>query len=199
MKCLTTEQLVGYAYGMAEKRAEAEVRAHLGECSRCRDIVEQYSRLNSVLDEWKTAPPTPWFDARLREAVEAQEARGARGFWERDWLGALALAALGLLIITGVVWFTRTHASVSNTSTMARRAVTQAPRKASAPANVAELHAPGDTAPAGVTSAPALPDFDLAGVSVNDDKDTQALEDYDLAANFDVLSELPKEQPRVAN
>jgi hypothetical protein len=32
-----------------------------------------------------------------------------------------------------------------------------------------------------------------------DDKDTQAMEDYDLAANFDVLSEIPKGERRVAN
>jgi hypothetical protein len=38
-----------------------------------------------------------------------------------------------------------------------------------------------------------------AGAFANDDNDAQALEDYDLAANFDLLSELPKGESRVVN
>ena len=52
---------------------------------------------------------------------------------------------------------------------------------------------------AGVKPAQAVPELKSAGASLNEDKDTQALEDYDLAANFDLLSELPKGEPRVAN
>ena len=78
MKCLETEKLISYAYRLMDEPAASEVRAHLGECSRCREIVEQYGRLDAVLDEWKAAEPTPEFDARVRQAVEAQQA-GARG------------------------------------------------------------------------------------------------------------------------
>lgn len=202
MKCLDNEKLISYACGLAGKAGEAEVRAHLEECLRCRALVGQYGRLDAVLDEWKAAEPTPWFDARLRQAVEAQETvRETRSFLGREWVRALAVASLGLLIIAGVVWFTRTHASLSNSSRVTAGVVAREPhpaRAVPAPANVAKLHRPAVTAHA-ATPASAVPELDFAGVSSNDDKDTQALEDYDLAANFDVLSELPKEQPGVAN
>ena len=94
------------------------MRAHLGECPRCREIVEQHGRLDALLDEWKAAEPTPGFDARVRQAVEAQQARReAWGFWGREWARGLALASLGVLIIAGVVWFTRSHLRVPNSST----------------------------------------------------------------------------------
>jgi hypothetical protein len=43
--------------------------------------------------------------------------------------------------------------------------------------------------------------FDLgsAAATSSDDKDALAMEDYDLAANFDLLSEIPKGERRVAN
>ena len=106
-------------------RRHREVRAHLGECPRCREIVEQHGRLDAVLDEWKAAEPTPGFDARVRQAVEARQARRAAwGFWGGDWARGLALAALGVLIIAGVVWFTQSHPRGSNLSGVATRAAT---------------------------------------------------------------------------
>jgi hypothetical protein len=39
----------------------------------------------------------------------------------------------------------------------------------------------------------------LVGATANGDKDALAMEDYDLAANFDLLSEIPNGERRVAN
>ncbi|MGD1101145.1 MAG: zf-HC2 domain-containing protein [Terriglobia bacterium] len=199
MKCLETEKLISYAYRLTDEPAASEVRAHLGECPRCREILEQYGRLDAVLDEWKAAKPTPGFDARVRQAVEAQQARlEAQGFWGWEWARGLAVASLGVLIIAGVVWFTQSHFWVFNSSRAATRQPAQA-RGPQTPAQVAKLQSPTVTAQAGVRPAQAAPELKLAGVALNDDKDAQALEDYDLAANFDLLSELPKGEPRVAN
>jgi len=199
MKCLDTEKLIRYAYRLTDESAASEVRAHLGECPRCRGIVEQHGRLDALLDEWKAAGPTPGFDARVRQAVEAQKARReGRGFWGWDWARGLALASLGVLIVAGVVWFTRGHPWVSNSSSVPTRQSPQA-SGAQTPGQVAKLPSPTVTARTGVKPAQAVSANKPAGAFPNDDKDTQALEDYDLAANFDLLSELPKGERRVAN
>jgi anti-sigma factor RsiW len=197
MKCLETEKLIRYAYRLTDEPAASQVRAHLGECPRCREIVEQHRRLDVLLDEWKAAEPTPGFDARVRLAVEAQQAGRERG-WGWEWARGLALASLGILLIAGVVWFTRSHPGVSNPSS----AATRQPHQASGPqtpAQVAKLPSPTFTAHRGVQPAQAVPELASTGAFSNDDRDSQALEDYDLAANFDLLSELPKGGPRVAN
>ena len=200
MKCLETEKLISYAYRLTDEPAASQVRAHLGECPRCREIVEQHGRLDAVLDEWKAAEPTPGFDARVRQAVEAQQARReAWGFWGRDWARGLALASLGVLIVAGVVWFTRSHPGFPTPRGVATREAQQASGPQT-PAQAAETSIPHRYAPCGREDrlGPS-PNSNSADASSNEDNDAQALEDYDLAANFDLLSELPKGEPRVAN
>ena len=199
MKCLETERLISYAYHLIDEPAASQVRAHLGECPRCREIVEQHGRLGALLDEWKAAEPTPGFDARVRQAVEARQARHeGRSFWAWDWARGLALASLGVLIFAGVVWFSRSHSSVSNSSSLATRKSSQA-SGTQTPAQVAKLQSPTVTArPSGKPGQAALGTI-TAGTFSNEDQDAQALEDYDLAANFDLLSELPKGESRVVN
>ena len=48
MKCLEREKLIGYAYRLMDESAASEVRAHLGECSQCRENVAQYGRLDAA-------------------------------------------------------------------------------------------------------------------------------------------------------
>jgi hypothetical protein len=199
MKCLETEKLIGYAYRLTDEPVASEVRAHLADCPRCREIVEKHGRLDALLNEWKAAEPTPGFDARVRQAVEAQQAgRWGWSFWGRQWARGLALASIAVLIIAGVVWFTQSRFGVSNSSSAARR---EPPRVSGAqtPAQVANLPSPAVMPHAGMRPAQTVPELKLAGVALNEDKDAQALEDYDLAANFDLLSELPKGERRVAN
>jgi len=199
MKCLEIEKLISYACHMADEPAASQVRAHLGECPRCREIAQQHSRLDAVLGEWKAAEPTPGFDARVWQAVEAQQANSkAWSFRSWGWARGLALASLGGLIIAGVVWITQSHLRVSNSSAVATRQ-SQSVGGAQTPVQVAQLPSPNATPPTGMNPSQTAPDVSLEAASRNEDKDTQALEDYDLAANFDLLSELPKREPRVAN
>jgi hypothetical protein len=199
MKCLETERLISYAYRLMDEPAASEVRTHLDECSRCREIVEQHGRLDAVLGEWKTAEPTPGFDARVRQAVEAKQAgRAAWEFWGWSWTRGLALASFGVLMIAGVVWFTQSHRRVSNPPEFATRQPQQVGGPQT-PTPVASLRSPRVTPHTDARPAQTAAGAGSAGNSLNEDKDAQALEDYDLAANFDLLSEIPKGLPRVVN
>ena len=199
MKCLETERLISYAYHLTDDPAASQVRAHLAECPRCREIVEQHGRLDALLDEWKAAEPTPWFDARVRHAVEEQQAgRDARSFWGWDWARGLALASLGVLIVAGALWITLSHPWDSFPSRVATREhhPMSGPQT---PLQTANIQSPIGTAHPGVKSAQAGREINSTGASSDEEKNALALEDYDLAANFDLLSELPKGQARVAN
>ena len=108
MSCFEREQLFGYANRLLDEKESAAVRAHLGECSRCREVVESYKRVDTVLDEWKNVEPSAWFDAHVRQAVTAQPARGrVWKLWGMEWIRGVALATLAILTVSGVIWFTR--------------------------------------------------------------------------------------------
>ena len=199
MKCLETARLISYAYRLMDESSASEVRAHLGECARCREIVEQHGRLDALLDEWKIAEPSPAFDARIRQAVETRQAgRAAWGFWGWSWARGLALASLGALMVAGVVWFTQNHRRVSNPPHIAARQPQQVGGAQSA-APMASVRSSGVKHPADMRPAETAAEPQSAGNSLNEDKYAQSLEDYDLAANFDLLSEIPKGEPRVVN
>jgi len=199
MKCLDTERLIGYAYHLLDERAASQVRAHLGECPRCRESIEPYGRLDTVLNEWKVATPTPGFDARVRQAVEAQKTQGGRwAFWGLDWARGSALAALGVFLILATVWATRAHYQSAHLSGVTTRLAHHA-MPAPAANQVAKLQSSAGMAHGGAKAEETVPKIRSSRSSSNDDSDAQAIEDYDLAANFDLLSELPKGETRVAN
>jgi anti-sigma factor RsiW len=199
MKCLDTEKLIRYAYHLTDEPVAAEVRAHLGECPHCRGIVEQHARLDTVLDGWKVAEPTAGFDARVRQAVEAQQARReAWGFGGLGWIRGLALASLSVLVMVGAVWMVRGNHGKSN---LTRAAVgqPQQPRGAQTSASAMKPLPPHVAAHSGERPAAAAPIPGAVHFVTNGDQEALALEDYDLAANFDLLSELPKGEQRVVN
>lgn len=199
MKCLETERLIGYACRLIDESAAVEVRGHLEVCARCRQVVEQHQRLAAVLDEWKAAEPTPAFDARLRQAIDAREARQQGwSFWSGEWIRSLALAALGVMIVAGVAWFARNHRGVSHSLQIAARQPQQA-GYARISGKTANSQTPPVTAEAKMKPIQQPSKPDSASSALTDDRVAQAMEDYDLAANFDPLSEIPKGEPRVAN
>ena len=199
MKCLDTERLIGYAYRLIDEPAASEVRGHLEDCPRCREAVAQYGRLDAVLNEWNVPGPSSPFDVRVRQAVEAEQSR--RGLWginDWQWARSMALASLGVLLVAGLVWFNRTHRGLDPSTLVATQ---QSPHTGGAQnsglgANVQSL--PNPTQP-NVPPGLHAPTRESVNNGSTDDKDTQAMEDYDLAANFDVLSEIPKGERRVAN
>jgi hypothetical protein len=50
-----------------------------------------------------------------------------------------------------------------------------------------------------VTTPQPVTELEPKAVSSSEDEDAHALEDDDLVANFDLLSEIPKGEARVAN
>jgi len=100
MKCLERAQLFAYAHQMLEAEVAERVRAHLDTCAVCRATVAEYQRLETVLDEWKPAEPSPWFDARVRHAVKSLEAAPPKTKWAGLRWGWLATASVAVLVVT---------------------------------------------------------------------------------------------------
>lgn len=199
MSCFEKEQLFGYASHLLDEKELAAVRAHLGECSRCREVVESYQRVNTVLDEWKNVQPSAWFDAHVRQAVIAQPARGrASKLWGMEWIRGVALAALAILVVSGVIWFTRRPRAVPSPSAVAERHSTPPAVTPAAP-EVAKVNPPVVKPRHPETPLRAATAVKSAGAPAIDDEDAVTADDDALLANFDVLSELPKTEARVAN
>jgi len=177
--CFERAKLFAYCAKMLEGRDEAEVRAHLAECAACREVAEEYRRLDRVLDLWEPAEPSPWFDARVRAAVASVEEH-APGLWARllagwgwsRWLAPAMVAMMAVVVSTVMV----------ERPGLFRHTVTQT-------AQTARL-APG-------AQAGASP----SGAQVTEEEGTAAevSDDYDLLANFDIISELPKTGTQVVN
>jgi hypothetical protein len=198
MKCLETEVLIEYAYRLTDERLAAEVRTHLGECLRCREVVEKHGRLDVLLNDWQVPEPTGAFDARVRQAVDAAHPAGALwGFWSTRWLRGLALASLGFFVVTMVFWFNHSRAHIAPSQQALVRRLTPV-QTVQTPMQTANLHPAAPPAHAGKRLVQKAPGAQSEGATLID-KDAQAMEDYDLAANFDLLSELPKSEPRIAN
>jgi hypothetical protein len=167
--CVGREQLFAMAHEMLSGREVKRVKAHVEACAGCRQALEGYRRLDTILDEWKpAAEASPWFDARLRAAVASVEpARPSRGFFGlawNHWIAAPALAALLVASSLIALRYARLHSG--------------RPEAARAPA--APLTA--------VTPAPSQ----AAAQELKMYQNLPVLEDYDMLAGFDVISELPK-------
>ena len=199
MNCPELELLIRFAYRLLEKQEAAQVSAHLGGCPRCRDLVAGYQRLDAVMDEWKPAGPSPWFDTRVRLAVDREAVRGrGRGFGGLGWAKGLALASLALLVVAGAAWMARRHHTVSNTSASSSRPPGP-PKAAVTPPTIATLN-PVSTEPA-TAKSPAKPESVVKPVTASSgvDQEGSTVDDDDLLANFEVLSELRKGPGQVAN
>ena len=175
-RCPKREDIFALSQGMVAEREANEAKAHLEVCADCRNVFEGYLRLDSVLEGWYPAvEPSPWFDARLRSALAAAKPASAPpgfGVWSFAWTRWLALSALAAVLVTGAI-VTRHNLRV------------QHDRSAPAPVQVAQTEKP--TAPS--EAAQELKIY----------QNLPVLEDYDMLANFDVISELPKRSSKVAD
>jgi len=192
------EQIFALAHGLLSARQEEQTRAHLAGCLECRKVFEGYRSLDSVLDEWKPeAEPSPWFEARLGASLaSAGSATRSRGIWGLTLNRWLALPAMGLvLVIAGAVAYRsfRPHPAGGRGGT--------APVTAAAPASP---HTLSTSAPAAgpavqVASTTAAPRPEAATQELKMYQNLPVLEDYDMLAGFDVISELPKGSGKVAD
>jgi anti-sigma factor RsiW len=75
------------------------LREHLQSCAACSEELASFERTMSLLDEWQTPEPSPYFTSRLRARVREQAAS-----WNAGWLAwlrrpAVATAAVGLIAL----------------------------------------------------------------------------------------------------
>jgi anti-sigma factor RsiW len=190
MNCMEREQLFAYVHRMLEGREGEDVRGHLEQCARCRTSVEELRKLDAVLAEWKPQEPSPWFEARVRAAVSAaQKEKTARPFFAQPW-ARLWVPALALVVIL-----------------IAALAMLRTPSSEQAPQPVAQKEQPQPAQPAATDSPESLPETlaqsNATAPSVEDEltlyQNLGLLEDYELLADFAVLSELPTGEKQVAN
>jgi anti-sigma factor RsiW len=178
--CLEREQLFAYALEMLEGQEKLEMQRHVAECAICRKALEEYRQLDGVLDGWQPLQPSPWFDARVRSAVARAEESFASP-WARFLAGlgwsrrmAPALVAMMVLVVSAVI--------VERRPNLLPRSVTYITDRAN----------DGSAANALSQLSPA----ELAGGRA---VGAATLDDYDMLANFEVLSELPKPEGKVAD
>jgi predicted anti-sigma-YlaC factor YlaD len=100
MKCNETRELMpGLAAGLAA--VTPEVKAHLDSCAGCAGKLEAFRQTMSLLDEWQTPEPSPYFDVRLRARLREESAKQSAGWL--GWLRKPVLAAsLALVMVVGV-------------------------------------------------------------------------------------------------
>jgi hypothetical protein len=198
MNCPELERLIQFAYHLLEQEEVAEIASHVGDCERCRELVAGYQRLDKVMDEWKVGEPSPWFDARVRHAVEGSAAvRKSRVFWGLGWGKGLALASLIVLVVAGVTWMSHRHRATPSVATVS--SPPPAPQKpAETPAVVAQAK-PVSIKPALTRQATPKPVVEPEAESSEREDSGSSVNDDDLLANFDVLSELHKGTGQVEN
>lgn len=96
--------LIAYLDRRADSAERREIERHLVSCNDCRARAEQFRNLWGVMDEIPMIEPSFGFDARARERVAAQPARG--------WLGWLVpqprLAVSAALLAVMAVWTLKT-------------------------------------------------------------------------------------------
>ncbi|MGH9468838.1 MAG: hypothetical protein ACRD1N_00685 [Terriglobia bacterium] len=181
--CIEKEKLFAYALHLLEGGQQRKTRAHVEQCAACRKAVAEYQELHQALGEWKPAEPSPWFDARARARLRTRAASASAGWpvWAL-WRRWVAVAAVAAVIAVGGIRVFRGR----STRTVAR---VEAKAASPAPAQVV-------TASAKQVSAAAAP-ATAAGQELDLYRNLHVLENYDMLANFDVLSELPHPNAKV--
>jgi anti-sigma factor RsiW len=171
--CFERELLFAYALEMLEAEDELEVWEHVAECAACREVLGEYRQVDSVLDLWQPNEPPLWFNQRVRPAV-ATPGESILSLWGRvpvglgwsRWL-APALVAMMILVVSAVI-VERRSGLVPNSLTHITGSANEGPAAISSSQGGAPERAEEKT------------------------EGTATLDDYDMLANFDVLSELPK-------
>ena len=205
MKCFEREQLFAYGHRLLAAREEEQVRVHVSECGACRAVVKEYGKLDTLLDGWRPAEPSPWFDARVRAAIAAETAKPyrSRSPFSLGWVRWLA-PALGVVLVlaaTLAVWWSRRSLERPVTQPVVSSPASRAPQNVVTPAPVL---VPAPTPQMARTQPVETPRPVTAAVKAGEDElglyeNLTVLEDYDLLANFDVLSELPRGEKKVGN
>jgi anti-sigma factor RsiW len=90
------ELLPELAAGMDAATPEPEVEKHIASCAACAAQLREFQKTMTLLDEWQTPEPSPYFDTRLQARLREEMARPAAGWlsWMRRPAWAMSLAAM---------------------------------------------------------------------------------------------------------
>ena len=171
-KCLDGEKLFAYAQHLLEPGEEGKVRSHVEQCSACGQTALRYQKLDAVLDEWKPVTPSDWFDARVRAAAALNpSARSGYTLFGLRWAQVLAPACMVLLLVAGSLIVSRMR-----------------------PAHPPRTAAQQIAQPARTPSVQVEEELTLyENLPVLED------EDYEMLSKFDVLSNVPRGEKKLAN
>jgi hypothetical protein len=93
--------------------ATAEDSQHLAACGACADKLDNLRRTMTLLDEWKTPEPSPYFDVRLQARLREEAAKPQAGWLQ--WFRRPALAgALTILLAVGAGLFIKNGGGMYN-------------------------------------------------------------------------------------
>ncbi len=98
MKCEEIrDRMLDVAAGLGE--LSVEQRDHLAGCKACEEEVKSLRATMSLLDEWKTPEPSPYFDVRLQARLREEMAK-PQAAW-MHWFRRPVLAG-ALTVIMGI-------------------------------------------------------------------------------------------------
>jgi hypothetical protein len=175
MKCQSREKLFLFAQQMMGPEEYERMRRHLAGCAECTRAVEEFRKLDSALDDWAVAEPSPWFDAKVRAKIGASGQKKSVFFGFGRFRALVAGVALTVLIVAAVVVFNHQKVAENNQPAIAQQEPVAAPTQPQTPATTEAVRKP-------------LPPAEQLKM----DENLSVLEDYEVVANFDALSELPQ-------
>ncbi|MGA2905396.1 MAG: hypothetical protein ABSD98_16335 [Candidatus Korobacteraceae bacterium] len=96
MKCDKLRQEFMEAVLSGPETVSPELREHLQSCAACADELAALQRTMTLLEEWQTPEPSPYFNTRLRARMREQAATAATSWlaWLRRPIVAAAAAVL---------------------------------------------------------------------------------------------------------
>lgn len=106
MKC---EDIREALLDLAGAPPSAEQKQHLDSCAPCAAKLADLRQTMALLEEWKAPEASPYFDARLRARLRAEQEAAPRGLlgWLRSpaFLRPAAAAAFTLILAAGVALY----------------------------------------------------------------------------------------------
>ena len=95
------DRLLDLASGIG---ADAETEQHLEACNACAEQLASMIQTMSLLDEWQTPEPSPYFDTRLQARLREEAAKSTSAGW-LAWFRkpALALSLAGLMAVGATI------------------------------------------------------------------------------------------------
>ncbi|HXH50956.1 MAG TPA: zf-HC2 domain-containing protein [Terriglobia bacterium] len=175
MKCHDRGKLFLFVHRMLAPDEADVMRQHVADCANCARVVDEHRKLEVALGDWNVAEPSPWFDAKVRARVAASEQKNAGFFgFGRVRVLAAGMAAIALILVA-VVLFNHQKVAEINQPPGSQEQTTVTAVQPQVPATTAAIRQP-------------LPPEEQLKM----DENLSVLEDYEVVANFDALSELPQ-------